>query len=151
MRSRRDPVNVSLVIRSRLEEFGLEQQDLAQAADGGARAVGGPRAQGAIEARAGGRARAVVSGSPRVDPPQVPTRRRTTRARRVREGALRRTGAPGHPEAEGLLLEHGAHVSFGVGLALAEDQRADFPKQRRGLVPQLSLQLLLALVVRQPR
>src|SRR6266571_2063041 len=32
MRSRRDPVNVSLVIRSRLEEFGLEQQDLAQAA-----------------------------------------------------------------------------------------------------------------------
>src|SRR6266571_33552 len=101
MRSRRDPVNVSLVIRSRLEEFGLEQQDLAQAADGGARAVGGPRAQGAIEARAGGRARAVVSGSPRVDPPQVPTRRRTTRARRVREGALRRTGAPGHPEAAG--------------------------------------------------
>src|SRR5216117_376383 len=32
MRSRRDPVNVSLVIRRRLEEFGLEQQDLAQAA-----------------------------------------------------------------------------------------------------------------------
>src|SRR3989441_4031779 len=32
MRSRRDPVNVSLVIRHRLEEFGLEQQDLAQAA-----------------------------------------------------------------------------------------------------------------------
>src|SRR6266516_403751 len=29
---RRDPVNVSLVIRRRLEEFGLEQQDLAQAA-----------------------------------------------------------------------------------------------------------------------
>src|SRR2546422_6753370 len=62
-----------------------------EAADGGARAVGGPRAQGAIEERAGGRARAVVSGSPRVDPPQVPTRHRTTRARRVREGALRRT------------------------------------------------------------
>src|SRR5436309_14731402 len=55
----------------------------------------------AIEARAGGRARAVVSGSPRVDPPQVPTRHRTTRARRVREGALRRTGAPGHPKAAG--------------------------------------------------
>src|SRR5437867_2638153 len=32
MRSRRDPVNVSLVIRRRLEEFGLVQQDLAQAA-----------------------------------------------------------------------------------------------------------------------
>src|SRR5881398_2740144 len=29
---RRNPVNVSLVIRRRLEEFGLEQQDLAQAA-----------------------------------------------------------------------------------------------------------------------
>src|SRR5213079_3376164 len=32
MRSRRDPVNVSLVIRRRLEEFGLEQRDLAHAA-----------------------------------------------------------------------------------------------------------------------
>src|SRR3989449_4030308 len=31
-RQRRNPVDVSFVIRQRLEEFGLEQQDLAQAA-----------------------------------------------------------------------------------------------------------------------
>src|SRR5438445_6459403 len=52
---------------------------------------------------------------------------------------------------EGLLLEHRAHVSFGAWAALAEDQLAGFPQQRRGLIPQLSLELLLALVVRQLR
>src|SRR5690242_851020 len=52
---------------------------------------------------------------------------------------------------EGLPLEHRAYVSFRIGVALAEDQLADFPKQRRGLVPELALQLLLALLVRQPR
>src|SRR2546426_1005717 len=53
--------------------------------------------------------------------------------------------------SEGLLLEDRAYLSCRVGLALPEDQLANFPKQRRGLVPQLSLQLLLALMVRQPR
>src|SRR3989449_5953382 len=53
--------------------------------------------------------------------------------------------------SEGLLLEDRAYLSCRVGLAFPADQLANFPKQRRGLVPQLSLQLLLALVVRQPR
>ena len=52
--------------------------------------------------------------------------------------------------AEGLLLEHRAYLSFGAGVALAEHQLADLPKQCRGLFPQLFLQVLLALVVRQP-
>ena len=53
--------------------------------------------------------------------------------------------------AEGLLLEHRAYLSFRVGVALAKDQLADRPKQRRGLFPEFSLQLLLPLVVRQLR
>src|SRR6266849_5740702 len=52
---------------------------------------------------------------------------------------------------EGLLLEHRAYVSFGGWIALAENHVADLAKQRFGLIPQRSLELLLALVVRQLR
>jgi hypothetical protein len=80
-------VDVALAISRRLEEFGLEQRDLAQAAQvtdsyisqlltgkrtppapsrtskRGTREAGGPPAEGAVEERTGGRAHAVVSGS----------------------------------------------------------------------------------------
>src|SRR6266566_9612357 len=56
-----------------------------EAADGGARAVGGPPAQGAAEARAGGRAHAVVSGSSRADPPEMQARHGKTSRRGLRE------------------------------------------------------------------
>ena len=53
--------------------------------------------------------------------------------------------------AEGLLLENRADVAFPVGVTLAEDQLADFPEQGCGLLPQLPLQFLLPLDLRQPR
>src|SRR5256712_5924855 len=72
-----------------------------EASDRGAGEAGGPSAEGAAEARAGGRAHAVVSGSSRVDPPEMQARRGKTSTRGLREAAVRRTGTPGHPEAAG--------------------------------------------------
>src|SRR2546422_7676819 len=42
--------------------------------------------------------------------------------------------------SERLLLEDPAYLSCRVGLAFPEDQLANFPKQRRGLGPRVSLQ-----------
>src|SRR2546427_13022460 len=72
-----------------------------EASDRGTGEAGGPPAQGAAEARAGGRAHAVVSGSSRVEPPEMRARNGKTSTRGLREAAVRRTGTPGHPEAAG--------------------------------------------------
>ena len=127
-------MDVSFVIRQRLEEFGLEQRELARAAQvtesyisqlltrqkappapnrtdiydkmdkflklpsGELARLADRPAEGGTEARVGGGARALVSGSPRADPPQVPPRQSSARPRDLREAALRRARAPGHPD-----------------------------------------------------
>src|SRR5947208_16363678 len=87
----------------RAEPYRHLRQDgqVLEASQRGTGEAGGPPTQGATEARAGGRAHAVVSGSSRADPPEMQARHGKTSTRGLREAALRRAGTLGHPEAAG--------------------------------------------------
>ena len=130
-------MDVSFVIRQRLEEFGLEQRELARAAQvtesyisqlltrkkappapgrtdiydkmdrflklpsGELARLAAVQRKAELKRETGRRARPAVSGSPRVDPPQVSPRPGTARPRDLRGAAVRRARAPRHPTAAG--------------------------------------------------